>query len=618
MTLKGLHPSLNHKRDFWFSPQNPRNQWGVLTVEAAKYEDGAIEAILKVPKTAVCPICDGAPMTNLIDNHRIVNVSLEGECVGGVCYDGSCEGFTFTDPPFTLLTTDVLPGIPLARIKPLEAYLPWSQSSHHREAGKRRKMNKKKKPKRTIRVKPTIIEEHDPAKMGLASPDTPMRHDTNVYREPETSTTQGPTGTRFRGNMQNVSQQTNVAKGTDPAHSKPEGVWSYSRREAITGTPLKISTKDEPTLIKPADPMPKPVDAPLKPTGKISPDLTTTELPSSDKPAPEPAMQPTAPGKIAPHPPHECPKGHHWNTEDGRCDPDEVSLVSDVPAGGSSAPLGESDTIPATPVVADPEHGCPTGSHWSVEAGKCVPDTTEQVVHDCPEGQEWNAELGMCVDSHKGAVEEPQEQHQCPPGLVWDDVAGKCVSDDITKAEQEAGDCPDGYHWDAEAGKCVEDEPITERVRRIQAEYRAAKAERNIGLIEATWVNKYSQLDKDLRSEKAMRLHHERIMREQRSALKNEGLRVEDLRVEMRDVKNQYADAIRMRDKYARLVEDLKIEAEDLKKKYHGALSTNLSLSKKITSTNEEYLMLAKRTDILEGKLSKARVNAKKTLKLKV
>jgi hypothetical protein len=108
LSLKGKHPSLNHKDEFWF---NESNRYGVLTVEDAKYEDGAVEAVLRVPKTAVCPICNGDKMTELIDKQRIVNVSLEGRNNGA---------FEFSDPPFTLLTSDVLPGIPLARIKPLE------------------------------------------------------------------------------------------------------------------------------------------------------------------------------------------------------------------------------------------------------------------------------------------------------------------------------------------------------------------------------------------------------------------------------------------------------------------------------------------------------------------
>ncbi len=130
LSLDGKHPSLNHKNEFWFKEGNP---WGTLTTKGGKYEDGAVETILQVPKTAVCPICNGAKMTELIDNKRIVNVSLEGSMEGA---------FEFTDPPFTLLTTDILPGIPLARIKPLEHIMVEALQVSTKNIGETRKMTK--------------------------------------------------------------------------------------------------------------------------------------------------------------------------------------------------------------------------------------------------------------------------------------------------------------------------------------------------------------------------------------------------------------------------------------------------------------------------------------------
>ena len=135
MSLKGAHPSLNHKDEFWFSPENPNNKWGVLTVTGGKYEEGSVEAMLQVPKAAVCPICNGRKMVDLIDEHKIVNVSLEGGCKVG--YDApngahECVGFEFNKKGFSLLTSDVLPGIPMARIFPMEAYLPFSEARHKR------------------------------------------------------------------------------------------------------------------------------------------------------------------------------------------------------------------------------------------------------------------------------------------------------------------------------------------------------------------------------------------------------------------------------------------------------------------------------------------------------
>lgn len=123
LTLPGKSPSLNHKDEFWFSHKNPKNRWGNIEIVEGKFHENRSKALMKVPKTMVCPICNGGLMTELIDKKQIYNVSLEGDCKGGTCVTGECEGFQYLDPPFTLLTTDILPGIPMTRIKPLESIM---------------------------------------------------------------------------------------------------------------------------------------------------------------------------------------------------------------------------------------------------------------------------------------------------------------------------------------------------------------------------------------------------------------------------------------------------------------------------------------------------------------
>ena len=113
LTNKGGSPSLNH----WEDTRKEFQDGGVKYV-GAEYEDGACEAILKVPNDFICPTCGkGKTLNSLLENKEIVNVSLEASCelVGP---DNSCIGLEF-DPP-TLLTKETLPGIPLARIFPLE------------------------------------------------------------------------------------------------------------------------------------------------------------------------------------------------------------------------------------------------------------------------------------------------------------------------------------------------------------------------------------------------------------------------------------------------------------------------------------------------------------------
>ena len=182
LTLKGKHPSLNHKAEFWFSPENPHNRWGNIELVDGKYHEGSCKALIQVPKETVCPICNGKPMTELIDNKKIVNVSLEGDCASGRCYDGTCNGFYFTDPPFTFLTTDILPGIPLTRIKPLESIM--VEALHRAD-----ETNQTLKGETRMKIKARIIE--DKPKESLEMPNNNTTVNTNASTGPELKGTFG-------------------------------------------------------------------------------------------------------------------------------------------------------------------------------------------------------------------------------------------------------------------------------------------------------------------------------------------------------------------------------------------------------------------------------------------
>lgn len=103
-SLVGAPINMNHKTAL---------QMPGVGFEVSQFEDGAVEAVLKVPKSTICPVCteSNKPLYQMIDEKRILNVSLEGEG----------QPFRFTG--CALLTTDVLPGIPMARIFPMERYL---------------------------------------------------------------------------------------------------------------------------------------------------------------------------------------------------------------------------------------------------------------------------------------------------------------------------------------------------------------------------------------------------------------------------------------------------------------------------------------------------------------
>jgi hypothetical protein len=110
-TIKGKTINLNHK-------------FSLPTIEilAGEYESDIVECVVRVPNSLHCPICDRTKTINdLIESGGIVNVSLEASCDYGTGPHGECEGMNFTG--LSLLTKDVLPGIPLTRLMPLESIM---------------------------------------------------------------------------------------------------------------------------------------------------------------------------------------------------------------------------------------------------------------------------------------------------------------------------------------------------------------------------------------------------------------------------------------------------------------------------------------------------------------
>ncbi len=100
-SLVGKVPTMQHKDKYRLD--------GAKYV-AAQIEDDAVETLLKIPKKLECPIPKwNKTVCKMIHDKDIVNVSLEMQ-------NGEFD-------TVTLLVKDTLPGIPLARIRPLEAIM---------------------------------------------------------------------------------------------------------------------------------------------------------------------------------------------------------------------------------------------------------------------------------------------------------------------------------------------------------------------------------------------------------------------------------------------------------------------------------------------------------------
>jgi len=250
-TVIGKSPSINH----WEDTRQEFIEGGVKYV-GAEYEDGACEAILQVPKNFICPLCDkGKPLTSWIDEKKIVNVSLEATCMK-VGPKGECIGLEFDAP--TLLTSDTLPGIPMARIFPLERI--FAEALVVQKGGK--------KMKQKVRVEG----------LGETLPD---------------GNGQCPPGMIFNSNTGQCEQSTDCPEGQH--WSDAEGKCVADEKAPPEGTKVPLGTEAEP-------------DNSTAPIEETCPDGQVWD-PEQGVCVPEAAEE-------------ECPDGEHWDPDTGTCVPD--------------------------------------------------------------------------------------------------------------------------------------------------------------------------------------------------------------------------------------------------------------------------------------------------------
>lgn len=347
--------------------------------------------------------------------------------------------------------------------------------------------------------------------------------------------------------------------------------------------------------------------------------------------------------KVVKEPEETCPEGETWNSEAGKCmpkpkedytNPDStiLSATAMLDPVRPPTPPATTTTVLGTPAAPDgnfmqsgPEYahkGAPPNISATQETTQKEASEPERITKPstvyAPSGPASDTDMPKPEDIRSGPTRTSQ------PGRI---LLKTTIGGEVE--EPSSLPSPTGQPVHVVVGtapvETMTTELLNEQVERIKAETREAtahdeteKIKETMKKVEAIWANKYITLSEGYRKQQAYSQSQEQILKEQREAFHNEQLRSEDLRVEMRDIKNQFADATSISNKQAHLIEDLKIENAELNKKYHGALQTNLELSKKVTASNEDYLELAKQKEKVEEKLTQARTNAKKTLKLQI
>jgi hypothetical protein len=112
-TLVGKVPNINH---------TGKPMKGCLIV-GSEYKSRTVECLFQVDKEAKSPW--GFLWTQHLDEdpevpeeHHIIHVSIEANCLSGRGDDGECKGLVFSG--IAGLTKETLPGVPLTRILPVE------------------------------------------------------------------------------------------------------------------------------------------------------------------------------------------------------------------------------------------------------------------------------------------------------------------------------------------------------------------------------------------------------------------------------------------------------------------------------------------------------------------
>jgi hypothetical protein len=112
-TLVGKVPNINH---------TGKPMKGCLII-GAEYESRTVECLLQVDKEAKSPweflwTQHLDEDSEVPEEHHMIHVSIEANCLSGRGNDGECKGLVFSG--IAGLTKETLPGVPLTRILPVE------------------------------------------------------------------------------------------------------------------------------------------------------------------------------------------------------------------------------------------------------------------------------------------------------------------------------------------------------------------------------------------------------------------------------------------------------------------------------------------------------------------
>jgi hypothetical protein len=598
-TIKGKPVNLNHKFEL-----------NRIDIVAADYEDDVVECVLRVPKILRCPICDETKTVNdLIESGRIVNVSLEATCEYGQTSDGACKGLNFTG--LALLTKEVLPGIPLTRLTPLESIMVEALQA---DSTKEKTKLKKKIELKIVEKADKVREIEDEGGMyGGGGGETGQGGSTSagLKTEPEFaadmavltrgSQPQAPPLTDTDGHGCPQGYEFNPETGN--CNCPPENLHEAGDNVDITGDwdacinlmQSRGYTGDSPQKICAA----------IKNrtvTHAMAFGLAKTRLEAynhvlkkcRDDPLFEYELKKFMPGV--------------------KEDDSETGLGSIK--GGAGSPLGSDTPIPSAKAAVT--HDCPPGTRWSEADQECV-----------------NEKLGEATYHTRSLSSDvlPDAHGQCPEGMIFNGELGKCV---------QGTSCPEGQHWNDQAGQCVPDTQLPDTAKTLpqrtigkaptetlafseekKKRYEAEDASKSLRVQVEEWKQRWASSETSYQKEAIAHAETEKTVERFEQRLKQANDAKDNITAELHkkeidlDLLQRHRDeALGKRDEAQRHAEELNTTLENYKAKHQGMLTKNLELSKKLTQANEDYLNVAKERDNLAEALKRAQILGKKVIRI--
>jgi len=178
--------------------------------------------------------------------------------------------------------------------------------------------------------------------------------------------------------------------------------------------------------------------------------------------------------------------------------------------------------------------------------------------------------------------------------------------------------CPDGQHWDVNSNICMPDEDFAEMVRRIKAEAALVISEKGRKAFEQYYIDKLTPY----------RRQNDRLRKQwlqQKGAIETLTTQNNRFSRDLVEAQTERDSWKRRRDELAGDRDDLRRQLEKLGRSYEELYKTKEQWRKQATEKmneanklNLDYLKISQENEELQEALKRAKVMAKKTLKIRV